>query len=397
MAVFAAGAIAGFMPWRGAQAAPAPLKGYLRTNWSRDPYSYGSYSYFAKGSRRSHREALQRPVAERLFFAGEAVFPKFNSTVHAAHESGLFTAKEVAKRRYRKVAIIGAGMSGLTAAHALTKTGHEVTVFEARDRIGGRIWTDARLGPALDLGASWIHGTRRNPVAKLARAAGQKTIATDDSYVIRGRDGRPIADRDAPDWLASVEMQSEAGADPGQIDLSAYENEPGYGGKEVIFPDGYSDVFRSLSDNYTVKLSQKLNSVHYDDNGVSLSVGDAEVRFEAVVVTVPLGVLKRGEIQFEPALPASKTDAISRLGMGVLDKLYLMYEAPFWDRDVTWLVTPENGLARGQMNLFMNLEPYVGAPLLCAFNGGSPAKELAGWTDNRIVQAAQETLAAAFG
>jgi len=62
------------------------------------------------------------------------------------------------------VVVIGAGISGLSAAEALRQLGYDVVVLEAKDRIGGRIWTvDSEAGP-LDLGASWIHGIKNNPI-----------------------------------------------------------------------------------------------------------------------------------------------------------------------------------------------------------------------------------------
>lgn len=56
----------------------------------------------------------------------------------------------------RDVVIIGAGASGLSAAHALTKAGLTVAVLEARDRVGGRLWTDVVDGAMLELGGQWV-------------------------------------------------------------------------------------------------------------------------------------------------------------------------------------------------------------------------------------------------
>src|SRR5687767_12024597 len=78
-----------------------------------------------------------------------------------------------------KVLVVGAGMSGLTAARELALRGIEVVVLEARDRIGGRIWTDSSIGAPVDLGAAWIHGITGNPVAQLARHHKIKTTRTD--------------------------------------------------------------------------------------------------------------------------------------------------------------------------------------------------------------------------
>ncbi|OLT36004.1 amine oxidase [Rhodococcus sp. CUA-806] len=60
--------------------------------------------------------------------------------------------------RRTRVVVVGAGFAGLTAARELENAGAEVTVLEARDRIGGRAWTDTRLGGhQLEMGATWVH------------------------------------------------------------------------------------------------------------------------------------------------------------------------------------------------------------------------------------------------
>ena len=56
-----------------------------------------------------------------------------------------------------KVLVIGAGISGLAAAKNLNDSGYDVTILEAKDRIGGRLYTDRSLGVPLEVGANWIH------------------------------------------------------------------------------------------------------------------------------------------------------------------------------------------------------------------------------------------------
>ncbi|WP_237234317.1 flavin monoamine oxidase family protein [Rothia nasisuis] len=62
----------------------------------------------------------------------------------------------------RKVIIIGAGFAGLVAARELQTLGHTTEIFEARNRIGGRAWTDNRLGVPLEMGATWVHWMQPN-------------------------------------------------------------------------------------------------------------------------------------------------------------------------------------------------------------------------------------------
>ena len=87
----------------------------------------------------------------------------------------------------REVLVIGAGIAGLTAARDLAIDGYNVAILEARERIGGRIWTSHELGLPADLGASWIHGFEDNPIARLARrhaiAIVRTNISSDPSTV----------------------------------------------------------------------------------------------------------------------------------------------------------------------------------------------------------------------
>jgi monoamine oxidase len=68
----------------------------------------------------------------------------------------------------RSVLVIGSGLSGLAAARELKRNGCDVVVLEARDRIGGRIQT-SRIWPdmPMDMGATWIHEVRGNPITHL--------------------------------------------------------------------------------------------------------------------------------------------------------------------------------------------------------------------------------------
>ena len=68
-----------------------------------------------------------------------------------------------------RVIIIGAGISGLAAGKTLQKSGYEAVILEARDRVGGKIWTERSTGSSLYLGASWIHAITGNPITSLAK------------------------------------------------------------------------------------------------------------------------------------------------------------------------------------------------------------------------------------
>jgi phytoene dehydrogenase-like protein len=90
-----------------------------------------------------------------------------------------------------KIIVVGAGIAGIAAARMLADSGYDVTVLEARSVLGGRIRTDDTLGVPVDLGASFIHGTRGNPLVELANRFNLETYNTEqDGVFYANRQGR---------------------------------------------------------------------------------------------------------------------------------------------------------------------------------------------------------------
>jgi monoamine oxidase len=81
------------------------------------------------------------------------------------------------ERRRADVAVVGAGLAGLTTARELRARGHSVVVLEARDRVGGRTWTRQVGGVPVDFGGQWI-GPQQKRIAALAQAVGVSTFKT---------------------------------------------------------------------------------------------------------------------------------------------------------------------------------------------------------------------------
>lgn len=110
------------------------------------------------------------------------------------------------------VVVVGAGVSGLTAARRLTQAGKRVVVLEARDRIGGRTHSlRSPDGRVTDLGASWIHGIEDGPVHEIARGFGMPMVEfTVGSFQV---DGRPIAYYGPDGALLSPEAAEAFAAD----------------------------------------------------------------------------------------------------------------------------------------------------------------------------------------
>ena len=375
---------------------PEPI-GHVITRWRADPFARGSYSFLASGASPDDRVALAAPVEGRLFFAGEATETDYPAMVHGAYLSGERAANEVLEAGAASAVVVGAGMAGLRAAEVLLAAGVEVTVLEARDRVGGRVHTDRSLGAAVDLGASWIHGVVFNPLTEISDEAGIERFPSNyDDVVALDVDGNrvgpgawPAAYRDV------VNIEHEYAANVDQLGDGYDEEGAAIVGGDVVFPGGYDQVVDAVLGSTPVQLSTVVERIATVEGGVEVTTGTGAFEADVAVVTVPLGVLKSGAIEFQPALPDDKQGAIDRLGMGLLDKVYLRFDEVFWDAEVEFFGFV--GPALDRYAQWVNLTPVVGEPILMAFNSARAADEIELQSDEQIVADAVATLRSMFG
>ncbi len=292
--------------------------------------------------------------------------------------------------------MIGAGVAGLEAARVLRDAGRVVSVVEGRDRIGGRVWSDDSLGTPVDLGASWIHGVSGNPLTDIADAADIERVPTDyDNLIVRDADGEVLAPDDVPEEQAVVfGIEQEYAADVDDLSPEALEEGEEYSGGDVVFPGGYSELVAELYDG-PVEFGYEVIEIEHSADGALVRTVSEQRPAEAVVVTVPLGVLKSGAITFEPPLPPDKLAAVERLGMGLLDKVYLRFDEVFWDVDVEFI--GHAGPSRDRFVTWLNMAFYTGEPILMAFNAASAADAVEAETDEAIVAEAMAALRRMYG
>jgi monoamine oxidase len=345
--------------------------------------------------------------------------------------------------RVAEVIVIGAGIAGLAAARRLMEWDYDVIVLEARDRIGGRVWTDHSIGLPLDLGASWIHGVKGNPISDLADQAGAARVVTDyDSLTRYKSDGTEISNQEDADidtlfeqfyeqvavwqeeldndislqegldlfisnkrfsregmlnllYAVNTELEHEYGADVSDLSLWEFDQDNDTRGADVIFPDGYEPIIQRLADGLDIRLNQIVRRVEYTESGVSITTETGVFEAQAALVTLPLGVLKSEAVTFEPPLPGWKTKSISRLNMGVLNKCYLKFPTVFWDEESHLLgyISEE----KGHWCEWLNLAALIDQPVLLGFNAGQFGLEIESWSDDRIVVSAMTTLRTIYG
>ncbi|BEL03531.1 hypothetical protein Q0Z83_017220 [Actinoplanes sichuanensis] len=343
------------------------LVGSAVSHWGEDPWARGSWSLIGRDGSPEDRVALGAPIGGRLRIAGEATHPTRAGMTHGAYEQGVLAAAWAADRKPDRVAVVGAGMAGLGAARSLTELGVDVVVWEARDRIGGRTAPAEIGGSGFDLGANWLQQYDDNVLARLAERLSLRTVPTDfhDPLILDGSgagaaddaeligaglrdrleaapDGASMADVLEP-WIEGLE-EGAARAVRRSVDaeivmdsgaplswLSARHGfEPGVGAGDRWIVGGYRLLTDHLAAGLDVRLGHPVRRIVVDADGVRLSGDAGSVRVDAVIVTVPLGVLAEDGITFEPPLPAPHRAALGRLGMGRVEKVVLRFGERFW-------------------------------------------------------------------
>ncbi|MGP6177086.1 FAD-dependent oxidoreductase [Microbacterium sp. A196] len=386
---------------------PAPA-GSIRSTWATDPYSHGAVSFTRIGVQSSTRATLAEPIADRVFFAGEATDVDNPATIRGAIHSG-----ESAAMRLRatatsgeRIAVIGAGLAGATVAASLADADLSVTVFEARDRVGGRTLSQidddwalpVQLGgwllPALAEGEDISRDELDLPQATDLASAVWRTPDGDIEPVTNAPLDAAITVAEAlPTDVSLAEALTLTGADPEDPDLAAllaylattsgadadtvsswFPPSMPSAARRAITGDFDAHITEMLA-NAQLTLSSPVTRIAYDDSGVSLRLGTGEsTSFDRVVVTVPLGVLQTERIEFSPPLPFSHRGAINALGMGHIESIWLRYDEPFWETGAAiWHTVGGDQTVR----TWINLLPVTGDAILVGVVGGAAAADFA--------------------
>lgn len=264
-----------------------------------------------------------------------------------------------------KVLIIGAGMAGMSAARVLWNNGVDITVLEASPQAGGRLKKISGIASYdIDLGAEWLHGTK-SELAHIIKTHGH-TYFKDNSELTFWFNNElkkelpqdvfsPFDKPNLPDisffdyaqqngWEEySYIIQANAGSNGADIrHLSAYWNVKEFenwssGNTDYKFNRTWYDFFVSYFEE-TIKThvitNMPVQEINYTGENIIVKAANKKYSAHKVIITVPISILKDGDIIFSPALPAKKTEAFSKIGMDHGMKVYLKFDHTFYDQNI---------------------------------------------------------------
>ena len=349
------------------------------------------------------------------------------------------------------VIVIGAGAAGLMAAAELVQAGRSVLLLEARDRIGGRIWTrtEPDLDAPLELGAEFIHGHAPITRALLAKVGAAAVAITESHRSLREGEPAPRADyfskllAAAHDEgiLLNEDMSFDAFLERLAGRLTTEEREAarrmaeGFDAADTARASaraivaewsgdtlgdtpqarpagGYQSLLAALAltaraARLRLQLQSTVQSVRWSKGTVEVAGQSCDGPFQAraarAIITLPLGVLQqapnaKGAVRFIPQL-ADKDSALSGLASGPVVKLLLRFTAPFWEhlhggayRDVSFFHA-----SSAPIPTFWTAVP-ARAPLLVAWAGGPRAQRVAsGASRAQLLRTALASLQSLFG
>ncbi|CAB3399033.1 unnamed protein product [Caenorhabditis bovis] len=230
----------------------------------------------------------------------------------------------IEKPKNYNVAIVGAGFAGLRAAEYFEKVGVNYTIFEASDRVGGRVFPFQYNNGYLQHGAEYING-KENEIYKIAEKLqifDNAQPRTPDLYLFDDGtktiiDQKPINDA----WEDGTDDEDSA----------------------VLNHFGFHSILETLKKSISiknVKLHSMITNINYSGDQVVLTINSEEkLAFDHIIVTCSLGFLKKyASVLFTPKLDEYKLGAIKDMGFGSNMKIFIEYEKPWWPEDLTTLL-----------------------------------------------------------
>ena len=258
------------------------------------------------------------------------------------------------------IAIVGAGAAGLAAARTACDAGLRTLVLEAKDRVGGRAYTEsASLGLPFDHGCRWMHSASRNPFVGIARALGYDPAPEQRIRYVFLDDapggGRWTTEAEARDWadfadrsFGAIEAVGKAGRDVAaaaavergarwstlfaawsammtSVDLDAYSTVDHCRYVDTkenwVVPEGFGALIAHYGAGLPVTLNAPVTRIAWGGPGVRLETPQGTVYARVAILTASTNVLASGRIRFDPVLPDWKAEAIAAVPIGNANKI----------------------------------------------------------------------------
>lgn len=318
------------------------------------------------------------------------------------------------------VIVVGAGVSGLAAAKKLRAEGLSVLILEARDRIGGRIYTSRSFGVPIDLGGSWVYDLEQNklvqefepqfkllPFGDLMSRLGEHILYGKNCEKIEGKkldavikfvnDFFAYLVAQAPDknlgealkefqydsfssdeildlkrWLSNL-LAFWTGAELSNTSVKVWQSMmDSEGGQAHYVLNGYDVMLNRLAEGLDITFQNLVEDVDFSETPVKVRTNRNTFEAKAVIITLPIGVLKSGQCHFTPRLPREKEMAIQAIGCGLLDKAILEFPHCFWDRQALSIQCVPSG--QSPVQYYINFQALLNVPIVVAIYGGAAAE-----------------------
>lgn len=319
------------------------------------------------------------------------------------------------------VIVIGAGMAGLSAARTLVDSGVKVLILEARDRIGGRVYTDRSSGLPVELGAEFVHGDKVSTWQYIKESGSDtvefhknRKVEFPDGTVIDGDEAKFVDDfeklvadyrgpecsmgefiaglsfTDAEKAVLSVKYGDYEATDVSNLSMALLSNDwrEVDNGANHLLPGGYDVILEHMAKGLDVRFQTVVDGVTYDDEGALVHTKNEDFNANFVICTLPLGVLKSKKVTFSPDLPEAKKQAISKIGMGKIIKVVV-----FFTEDVLGDINISN--IAGDVSCFW--KSIGNDHVVTAFVGGSRCANLASLPEVGCVKEVVDVISAVVG
>uniref|UniRef100_A0A8C6T312 [histone-H3]-N(6),N(6)-dimethyl-L-lysine(4) FAD-dependent demethylase n=1 Tax=Neogobius melanostomus TaxID=47308 RepID=A0A8C6T312_9GOBI len=318
------------------------------------------------------------------------------------------------RQRCKNVIIIGAGASGLAAARQLHNFGTQVMVLEARERIGGRVWDNTSMGVTVGQGAQIVNGCVNNPIALMCEQMGIKMHKLGercDLFQEGGQATDPSIDKRMDfHFNAILDVVSEWRKDKSQSQDQPLGEKVQEVKKNFLQESGmqFSDLEEKVLQFHLSNLEfacgsplGQVQSIDYSGDHVKVtSTNGSQWTAQKVLVSVPLTLLQKNFIQFNPPLSERKMKAIHSLGAGIIEKVALQFPFRFWDGKIQGADyfghIPPSPDHRGMFGVFYDMDPQGKRAVLMSIISGDAVAAVREMEDKTIIDICMKVLRELF-